>query len=387
MKQWRVPSALSWLLLLWVSLVYGWGVVAVPGLHYRDPLAAFTLLMVLHGGAHWMSFHLRRQRRLRLPYFLGQALLVLAISAFARDVLLIGALYLPLIGEAILILEFSGLAVLTVISHLTLFALTAWWLGGKSQISYAYAALALPLPLVVGIAVLLVRQAESRERTEAALLALEAAQAKERTLAAERARMARELHDTLAQGVAGLILQLEAVDAQFANERPERAHAIVQQAMGRARSVLAEARRAIDDLRLEMTGQGDLAEQIREEVSRFTAATGIPCTLQVAVTSAVPVDLGEHVLRTVSEGLANSARHAQAHQTWVQISEQAGMLEVVVRDDGCGFEIADVAGQAGHYGLLGLRERARLAGGTLEVRSAPGAGTTIRFLLPLTSER
>jgi NarL family two-component system sensor histidine kinase YdfH len=84
----------------------------------------------------------------------------------------------------------------------------------------------------------------------------------------------------------------------------------------------------------------------------------------------------------VTEGLANVARHAHAHQVWVRVAAQDGALEIAVRDDGRGFDPQAVNGEAGHYGLIGLRERARLAGGALEITSAPGAGTTLRLRLP-----
>jgi NarL family two-component system sensor histidine kinase YdfH len=93
--------------------------------------------------------------------------------------------------------------------------------------------------------------------------------------------MARELHDTLAQGLAGLILQLEAATSHLADHNTARTAAILEQAMMRARQTLAEARQAIDDLRSERPASGDLAAAMHHEARRFTDATGIPCTLEV----------------------------------------------------------------------------------------------------------
>jgi len=87
----------------------------------------------------------------------------------------------------------------------------------------------------------------------------------------------------------------------------------------------------------------------------------------------------------VSEGLNNVAQHAHARQAWVRVADGDGALDVQVRDDGIGFDPASVAEQSGHYGLLGLRERARLAGGNLEILSAPGEGTTLHLHLPGTN--
>ena len=86
----------------------------------------------------------------------------------------------------------------------------------------------------------------------------------------------------------------------------------------------------------------------------------------------------------MSEGLTNIARHAGAAHAWVQVSTADGRLCVEVRDDGRGFDPAEVA--AGHYGLLGLQERARLLGGECRVQSAPGQGTLLRWCIPLNTE-
>ena len=164
-----------------------------------------------------------------------------------------------------------------------------------------------------------------------------AARVEDLTLAAERQRMARELHDTLAQGVAGLVLQLEAADSHLAAGRAERAQGIVQQAMGRARDTLADARRAIEDLRA-VPPAVDLEDALRHEVTRFTDATGIPCALDFALTVPLPEATAEHLLRIVAEGLTNIARHAQAAHAWVTIAESDGDVTIEVGDDGVGFD-------------------------------------------------
>jgi len=84
--------------------------------------------------------------------------------------------------------------------------------------------------------------------------------------------------------------------------------------------------------------------------------------------------------------LTNVARHARAQNVWVRLADRDGMLEITVRDDGAGFSPAAANIPAGHYGLVGLRERARMAGGTLEVASAPGQGTTVALRLPLLAQ-
>jgi NarL family two-component system sensor histidine kinase YdfH len=235
-----------------------------------------------------------------------------------------------------------------------------------------------------------VRQSQARERAQQLLKELEnanrqlteyAAKVEDLTITAERQRMARELHDTLAQGLAGLVLQLEAIDSNLSRGNTAKAQAITQQAMDRARSTLADVRRAIDDLRSAEMPEIDLETAVCEEAGRFTAATGIPCELSIALPLSLPDDVRDNALRVVSEALTNIARHAQAQHTAVSLRPINQALDVEVRDDGVGFDPAQIG--AGHYGLIGLRERARLIGGTLNIESAPGQGTTLTVSLPL----
>jgi NarL family two-component system sensor histidine kinase YdfH len=174
-------------------------------------------------------------------------------------------------------------------------------------------------------------------------------------------------------------MQLEVVDSHLTLLNPGRAQEIVQQSMLSARETLARARSAINNLRVEET---DLARAMQEEIDRFITTTGIPCTADLAPLATLPIALQEHALRAISEGLTNVARHAQARHAWIRVLPNNALLDVEVGDDGIGFDPAEVAKQTGHYGLLGLRERARLIGGYLDVVSQPGKGTTLHFHLP-----
>jgi two-component system, NarL family, sensor histidine kinase YdfH len=153
--------------------------------------------------------------------------------------------------------------------------------------------------------------------------------------------------------------------------------------MARARTTLAEARCAIDDLRARTLDSDELLLAVQREIDRFTETTSIVCVADIAALSLVPENLCEHVLRAITEGLTNIARHAQAHQVWVCAHFNEVILTIEVRDDGIGFESTTVMDQKGHYGLLGLRERARLVGGHLDMESFPGKGTTLRLCLPV----
>ena len=412
--------------ILTVAMVFMYVAAIVNSARIRTPvvLIPFTLLMIVHTGLHWLSPQMAQgpRKAWAASYMVGQGALAFILNLLAPGVGLLLGLYMALIGETFGILYESrwkwyaigGYMALSLVSYLLLAASwrdLIWW------------ALAF-IPMTVFVAVyvsLYTRQAQARDEAQALSRKLEAAnrqlteysaQVETLTRATERQRMARELHDTLAQGLAGLILQLEAARTHLANDRSERAQAIVEQAMARARTTLADARRAIDDLRAEAS---DLAAAVQAEADRFTAATGLPCQVTQTLPASLSPNTREQALRTVTEALTNVARHAQASQVWVRLAESAAPppappataggvrggptavpasaggagggagLAVEVRDDGCGFDPA-ASVTPGHYGLLGLRERARLAGGTLEIASAPRQGTTVRLWLPLSTD-
>jgi len=156
--------------------------------------------------------------------------------------------------------------------------------------------------------------------------------------------------------------------------------------MAQARITLADARRAIDDLRT--TTPADPESAICREVARFSEATGIAAECQIAPDLGPIEDVAETLLRILSEALTNAARHAQAQRVIVTAERKNGVLLMTIVDDGCGFDPSAVAAgpsavAAGHFGLLGMRERARLIGGEVELSSRPGAGTTVTARLPL----
>jgi len=364
---------------------------SVPALRAPARLIPFVILMVLHIALYWISPAFMTSARRAVGYLMAQAVLVFVITFFPRDFSMILSLYPALLGIAVGMQREKRRIVAVVIVWLCLATLNLILVLGFAVLPTWLAFAPLLTLFVVIYVVLYLRQVEARDHARVLLRDLEtahheladyAARVEDLTLAAERQRMARELHDTLAQGVAGLILQLEAADSHLAQGRAERAQSIVQQAMARARTTLAEARRAIEDLRA-VPPAADLADVLRHEVTRFTDATGIPCALDVTLAGSLPEATVEHLLRIVAEGLTNIAQHAQAAHAWVNVTESDGEVTIELGDDGVGFEPAAAFDQPGHYGLPGMRERARLAGGVLEIASAPDAGTRLTLRLPL----
>lgn len=370
--------------------IAGWVVYSTPALQVPERFIPFTALVIIHIGLYWLSFLLKNEFSIIFPYLILQGILAFLINLIGQAMGLSIGLYMGLIGMAVGLLQLTSRTALVVGFYLTLSLINYIWLSGWQQATWWLAAVVPTMVFIIIYVTLYNRQTEARARAQALAEELEivnrqlseyAARVEVLTLTNERQRMARELHDTLSQGLAGLILQLEAVDAHLNNNRTDRARTIVQQVMLQARSTLADARHAIDDLRLK--APGDLAEMVRQEAGRFIEATGIPCQAEIELAGPVPDRLCEPAFRAIAEALSNIARHAQARQAQIRLASVGRWLEITIRDDGIGFDPQAAAALSGHYGLLGMRERARMVGGTLEIDSRPGSGTKVLVRLPM----
>ena len=215
---------------------------------------------------------------------------------------------------------------------------------------------------------------------------LEAATA--RALAAEeRNRLAREIHDTLAQGLAALTMQLEVADSLAGAKAPDdsRLHSAVERALLLARATLDEARRSVLDLREAPLEGRSLSEALEALASEADSSPDDPVEVTVIASDGVDAKLSPAVAgglyRVAQQAVVNATRHARARQITLRVTRSESEIRLRVEDDGTGFEPADVRGD--RFGLVGMRERARLLGGSLTVESAPDAGTAIEVRVPI----
>jgi signal transduction histidine kinase len=200
----------------------------------------------------------------------------------------------------------------------------------------------------------------------------------------ERARIARELHDSLGQELVGISLQLDSAAARLAGA-PEQAGRALDLARTMIRHSQAEAKRSVWDLRAENLDGVDLPPALERALQPMVAAPGSP-RLRVNVKGShrrLPGVVEHHLLRIGQEAVTNAVRHARASQIHMELRYGARDVTLEVRDDGCGFEAAEAIGVAsGHFGLLGLRERANKLQGRLHIQSQPGAGTVVTVTAP-----
>lgn len=427
----RSVRLLRWLLFLWSGLVYFWGVLGyfgagwgnvcdrywgvgqachdtfLPALNAASfqfkagpdvsPLLIFSVCMALFCLLGWVVLSTKIERsHYWLACLLQGGVVLIAKLAIQGDVGPFGdgialALLLALCTQALVVLRQPRPVLMAAAGYFLWYTLGTslgggWqylWLARLPDVGYS-----LLIPLLVTLVAFYVTQLYAHNRLTRAHQQLAAAyeqlagstrQIESLTLVTERQRMARDLHDTLSQDLVGLIRQLDIVEAHLKLQHSERALSIVQDAAQSARNALAEARWTIENLRMR-TAEVACSEAMRNEIERFQSATGMACEYDLAALAGLAEPASEQVLRVVREGLTNIARHAQAQHVWIQTRADQDRLEIEIGDDGVGFDLTSV--QGGHYGLLGLQERARLLGGEVSICSRPGAGTVISFSLP-----
>lgn len=196
----------------------------------------------------------------------------------------------------------------------------------------------------------------------------------------ERNRLARELHDTLAHTMSGLSVQLEAVKAYWDVDQPM-ARSILERSLAAIHSGLQETRRALKALRASPLEDLGLAPAISAMAKEAAADANLNLDLHVMeMIPALSADIEQCAYRVAQEAITNVVNHARAKKLTVKLGATDGKVKLVVRDDGIGFD-KKRSDETGHFGLVGMRERAKLVGGELKITSKPERGTTIQLTI------
>jgi signal transduction histidine kinase len=207
------------------------------------------------------------------------------------------------------------------------------------------------------------------------------AQSRESAIVAERNRMARDMHDTLAQGFTGVIAQLGASEDALARGLEAEAGEHVGRALNLARESLNEARRSVRALRPQALAAGNLGDSLAGLFARLTHGTAARADFGVVnEPRALPPDGEEHLFRIGQEILTNALRHARATCFRARLTFTDDDVRLDMHDDGVGF---DVSAPTDGHGLAGVNERVVAMGGTVTVRSGPGEGTTVVVTVPV----
>jgi ligand-binding sensor domain-containing protein/signal transduction histidine kinase len=201
-------------------------------------------------------------------------------------------------------------------------------------------------------------------------------------IVAERSRIARELHDTLIQGFSGITMELQALVGKLrsAEERGK-----LQEIVQEAASCLRETRRSVAGLRSAPEPDSGLAGSIAQAARQITETKDIRLKLKLDKSPrGLAPEFEYNLLRIASEAISNAVKHSGAHSIEVALQAAAQSLRLSVSDDGCGFENGDYRhARPGHYGIIGMKERAAQIGAEIEFDSAPGRGATVTIVAPV----
>src|SRR5262249_17056844 len=198
----------------------------------------------------------------------------------------------------------------------------------------------------------------------------------------ERNRIARELHDTLEQELAGITMQLDlAVDCL--QQAPRVAQQALETARKMSRHSMIEARRSVWDLRCQLLENGDLVSAMTQIVKPLGARDEVEINVRIeGDPTRLPGSIEMNLLRIGQEAVANAVKHGKARRITIELSYASSEVRLRVQDDGSGFAV-EQGSPSGHFGLLDMRERAQSMGSLLKVQSEPGHGSCISVDVPV----
>ena len=341
-------------------------------------LAAYTLLLV---SERWVSRRLGGYIQL---YLICQTCITLLLLLFPTSPDFLAALFIPLIAQAMRSLpQKMGLAWIS--AFILIMAGVFLYHNGLSRSALSLISIYTAVYLFVGAYVTLTRQAEAAHRKSEALredlqaayeqLQTYAAQAEVLTATQERARLARELHDSVAQTLFGTTLVTETLRLML-EPASDQVSAQLDKLQAQTKDALAEMRSLISQWRSVATMAG-LVPALRHHLALRHKQDGLEVRLTLDGERPLPPDHEHALFRIAQEALNNVSKHAQTQQAVVDISFADEAVTLAVRDEGAGFNLADINPDGVHMGLSSMRERAEAIGGELSITSHPGAGTRV----------
>lgn len=353
-----------------------------------NEIIGFTIVMVIQISLYLFSSTIFKQKY--WLYFIIQGIITFDYTVITPEgykTLLLGLIPL-LIIQSMIVYNDAIKVIATAIFFYSIFCGTIIMTSGVKELVKS-----VPLLIIITIAMraysfFYFKQVKLRIQTQKVLKELELAYEKveELTLTNERQRMAKDLHDTLSQGLAGIIMQLEAVNANLNNNNIKRAQEIVQKSMEHARKTMSDSRLVINDLWSQINEDIDIKKSLENEVAAFKNVSSISITTDIKVESQIPLKIAKHILYIVREALNNIAKHAKAKNAVVKIFESNNKLNINIADDGIGFDIKIVDKLFGHYGILGMTERVKAINGEIKIKSKKKCGTNISIIITIGKE-
>lgn len=375
--------------LIWAAVTLRWVGEYIEQRHPLTPL--ITAMLVLFGlllgleplitrGVPWRA-HL---------YLLFQTGLVLVAALFYYELDFFALLYLPLAGQAMFL--FPRRTALTWVSILVAVTFVGQWIqfGGWGGLPF-FLLYSAGLVFVAAFSSLMLQAESARRHSEQLLDELQAAhqqlqeyagQAEELATAKERNRLARELHDSVAQTLYGLTLQSEAASRKLAAGDIQAVEAYLQGFRTSARQTLQETRRLIFELRPPVLEQDGLIAALLARLEAVESRSGLRVQMDLPESVQLTPQQEDALYAIAMEALNNTLKHAQAQAVRLSLHKAPGEIRLVIADDGAGFEPQDPASHSG-MGLRSLHERTAQIGGNVSLHSAPGEGTTLEVKVPV----
>jgi two-component system, NarL family, sensor histidine kinase YdfH len=347
--------------------------------------AGITIVMILQLAVYWFSDRIFKNRY--WLYFVIQGIITFDYTVIAPEsykTILIGLVPLFVIQSMIVYNE-AIKVIITAIAFYSGYCGTVFILIGFKGLIESIPLLVIITAAIRAYSIIFLKQVKLRTQTQKTFqeLALAYEKVEELTLVNERQRMARDLHDTLSQGLAGVVMQLEAVNANLKNNNVVRAQEIVQKSMEHARKTLADSRLVIDDLRLHAEAEINLSNAILKEIAQFRNISSTSIKYDIRIESQISSKTSKHILYIVREALNNIAKHSEAKNAAVEIIETDNQININIKDDGTGFDVKLLDQMFGHYGILGMTERVKSISGTIKIKSKRKLGTNINIIIPI----
>ncbi|TCN34227.1 signal transduction histidine kinase [Kribbella orskensis] len=389
-----IRTLVAWHIAFWTLL----GVTAIasliPDLSSRDQLVYLGLLATLALGYQFVAKPAMLSHRL-LPSHLYRLLMIVcvagAVAIYPQSVfiLFIVSPQIWLLSNRVRDAIFFSFLLLATVGAAQLWS-AGWTLDAFWEI-LPWMLISLVVSMLLGIWIeKVITQSEQRaeliEQLEAARDELADAHHTAGVMA-ERERMAREIHDTLAQGMTSIVMLAQTAAVELSRGATDPAAARLAAIEDTARENLAEARALVAAFTPVALSGATLTEVLRRQAERFTAETGVDVQVSLDMpddeVAALPQGQQVVLLRAAQESLANVRKHAGATRVRITLGMSADGVAIEISDDGSGFEpLAPAAG----YGLAAMRGRVEESGGTVQVDSAPGRGTRVQVLVPATGQ-
>jgi signal transduction histidine kinase len=357
---------------------------AIPGSPF-DARMIGGLLSLLVFILAWVTIGIRAQRGHALAFIIVLIVLSGAGTALNPWVANMQAVVIPLIWTL------SASVRRAVVGNIALvlsIALGLWLSNGMSWGALAQASIVESISFAFSLALGFWISAISTRSHERQLLVDELREAqsslevlnRDAGAASERERLAREIHDTIAQDLTGLVMLTQRARRELDGGRVSAAGAQLELIEESARSALAETRALVASTGPVGLTTGGIADALERLAERFSRETSVTVGVEVTELPTLERDTEVVLLRVAQEGLANVRKHAGAESAVIELAADDGIVSLTVRDDGRGF---DEKSPTSGFGLGGMRDRLALVGGALTISSAPGAGTELTATLPL----